>query len=237
MGCKRRSPGRKGGLAPGMDGRCRWNIGWPGTGRPGAERCPIGCPGCTVARGCTGAKYTGRGPVCGVITRRGGGTAAAGLCAVGGADAAGAEVTGGRGTFATTGGATGAAACGGGAGVAGGTGGRSADGLSITGATNFGAGAGAGCSTGAGTTAVTGLAATGTTGLGGTGGAGFATGGGTEISVVAFLLMAFSTSPGLEILERSILVLISSATPPLDLDFSAAAFSTSPWKCLRTRST
>jgi len=69
----RRSPGRSGGRAPGADGRAvRWNIGCPGTGRPGAGR--GGAPGAGI-----GALYTGRGPVCGMIMRRGGGTGAAGL--------------------------------------------------------------------------------------------------------------------------------------------------------------
>ena len=50
--------------------------------------------------------------------------------------------------------------------------------------------------------------------------------------------MALSTSPGLEILERSILVLISSGAAALERAFSVeAALSDSPWKCLRTRST
>src|SRR5438105_9909612 len=119
VGCMgRRSPGRNGGRAPGAPaaaGRGRWKIGWPGTGRPGAARfargrCPIGCPGCTVAAleaVFCGAAYTGRGPVCGVITRRAGsedavdvgrtavfavalgaGGAAARTCSAGGAAAA-----------------------------------------------------------------------------------------------------------------------------------------------------
>jgi hypothetical protein len=50
----------------------RWKIGCPGTGRPGAGR--GGAPGAGI-----GALYTGRGPVCGMIMRRGGGTGAVGL--------------------------------------------------------------------------------------------------------------------------------------------------------------
>jgi hypothetical protein len=49
VGCiGRRSPGRSGGRGPpGTDGRWRWKIGWPGTGRPGAGLDAIGTPGCT----------------------------------------------------------------------------------------------------------------------------------------------------------------------------------------------
>jgi len=63
-------------------------MGCPGTGRPGAGR--IGAPACAVggAGGLIGALYTGRGPVCGTITR------GKGVCARGGA-AAGLAVTGG----------------------------------------------------------------------------------------------------------------------------------------------
>lgn len=247
VGCNLRSPGRKAGLAPGIEGRGRWKIGCPGTGRPGAERCPIGCPGCTVARGWTGAKYTGRGPVWGVITRRTGGGGVAGFCIAGGATAAGVEaaVAGGRDTAFTGGaaGITGAACAGGTCGgeASGGAGFSAPAGLSEAGVSGIGfsetgaagLGGGAGCSTAAG---AAGLAAAGITGLAGAGAACFATGGGA-ISVVVFL-MALSTSPGLEILERSILVLISSGAAALERAFSVeAALSDSPWKCLRTRST
>ena len=80
VGCiGRRSPGRSGGRDPGAAGRgVRWKIGCPGTGRPGAGR--IGAPG-----GGTGALYTGRGPVCGMIMR---GCGVAGIGGFGGADGA-----------------------------------------------------------------------------------------------------------------------------------------------------
>jgi hypothetical protein len=111
VGCiGRRSPGRKGGRAPGAmgapgalkvpgapagpddcPGRGRWNMGCPRTGRP--VRFPIGAEdGGWGARGGGGggAVYTGRGPVCGTIMRRGGGwpgkggrTPGAGLWAAG----------------------------------------------------------------------------------------------------------------------------------------------------------
>ena len=53
-------------------------------------------------------------------------------------------------------------------------------------------------------------------------------------SGVVCLLMAFSTSPGLEIFERSILGLISAAAGALR--FSAALASAAFAKCLRTLS-
>src|SRR5450755_256907 len=73
VGCiGRRSPGRNGGRAdPGAWGRAvRWKIGWPGTGRPGTGR-EIEL-GAGAAGGASGALYTGRGPVCGMIIRGGG---------------------------------------------------------------------------------------------------------------------------------------------------------------------
>jgi hypothetical protein len=84
---------------------------------------------------------------------------------------------------------------------------------------------GVGCSA---TTGAAGFAATGATGFAGGGGTGLATGGAGISAVVC--LIAFSTSPGLEILERSILVLISSAAAAeRRRDFSVeAAFSDSP---------
>jgi hypothetical protein len=49
--------------------------------------------------------------------------------------------------------------------------------------------------------------------------------------------MALSTSPGLEIFERSILVLIPAGSEEEADVFAFAGFSSPPAKCLRTRST
>ena len=77
VGCgPRRSPGRIGGrcwplgVAP---GRGRWKMGLPRSG--------ITCRGVVLAAGRAGAEYTGRGPVCGTIRRRGGAAGAAGCIA------------------------------------------------------------------------------------------------------------------------------------------------------------
>src|SRR5579864_6337878 len=79
VGCiGRRSPGRsgpRGAPTPGVAGRGRWKIGWPGTGRPGAGRAVPIAPACAAGaagRG-GGALYTGRGPVWGTIMRGAGG--------------------------------------------------------------------------------------------------------------------------------------------------------------------
>ena len=200
-----------------------------------------GAPG-----GGTGALYTGRGPVCGMIMRGGGAIGAAGLdgaglcicatlprafwaggCAVGGAlptGAAGVATRGGRaiagGGALATGGAAGVVAAGGVAKTLGGIttteGGRyvaaTEAGVTILGAGEAGVGAGA-FAAGLGGTAF------GNTGAAGafaspdgvvTGG--LAAGRATGCSVASFCwVMARSTSPGREICERSILVLISSS--------------------------
>src|SRR3979490_1786446 len=141
----RRSPGRRGGRAPGADcgGRERWKIGFPGSGRPGAGRD-------TAPAEAIGAFDAGRGPVWGMMTRGGA------LAAIGGLDAAACNCDG----CAVGGGATGVCAAGaagrggiataaGGAGL--GLGGATAVGLGVTiaaggrdaateaGVTNFGA--------------------------------------------------------------------------------------------------
>ncbi len=68
-------------------------MGWPGTGRPGCARKADGGGGTMTGGG--GAEYTGRGPVCGMITRRGGGTP--GLAPKGGAACGGAPCGGAAG--------------------------------------------------------------------------------------------------------------------------------------------
>jgi len=235
VGCiGRRSPGRSGGRgapAPcGPCGRGRWKIGCPGTGRPGAGRIvPAGALVCAAGVGATGrggALYTGRGPVCGTIILGAGGCGAADT--VGGAGRGTGGVTGITGDVeaaiggAAGGGATTAAAGGGGgaagrtggattAGAAGtGGGGAGTAGFSVAGATTVGrAGAGDG---GAATVAGAAGFTTGGTivgfGVAG-GGAGFA-GCGTAAASF-FCVIALSTSPGREMWDRSILVLISSS--------------------------
>jgi len=96
----------------GAAGRGRWNIGWPGTGRPGTERPCIGRAAEVLgdgapeeaagALGRMGALYTGRGPVCGMITRGAGELGAAGAA---GLAATGAGVTEAAGGAAAGGGA------------------------------------------------------------------------------------------------------------------------------------
>lgn len=85
----------------------------------------------------------------------------------------------------------------------------------------------------AGATGVAGLA----TGFVATGaaGAGLAAGGGGA-GASTFLRIAAKTSPGFEIFERSILVLISSAPPRAVLSSLLAAPLPCPEKCRRTRS-
>jgi hypothetical protein len=179
--------------------------------------------------------YTGRGPVCGTIMRGAGGC---GGPATGGGGTGGRVATGGAGggTGATTGGATGfstgaATTAGGGGGTTKGRGGAATGAAGgVGGATGFSGGAiTAGRTGGAagvdeiagrgGGAAGVGEIAGGTAGFGGAGGAtaGLATiggGAGGRIGAAAasfFWVMAFSTSPGREMWERSILVLISSS--------------------------
>jgi hypothetical protein len=232
----RRSPGRsgRGGPPPGVIGRGRWKIGCPGTGRPGAGRIvPAGDPvGAMDATGATGrgggALYTGRGPVCGTIMRGAGGcggpetTGGAGGrgAATGGWGAADAEIVGATGD---AGGATIAAGGGVGRGAATGpaveaeiagavgatlvafsatggtTAGRGAIGVAVGAETEGTPGGGVGRATGG---ATTGLATT-------AGGDAGRTGAGAAASF--FCVIAFSTSPGREMCDKSILVLISSS--------------------------
>lgn len=238
----RRSPGRRGGRAPGTPGRGRWKIGCPGTGRPGAGRAAaLGAAG-----DCGGALYTGRGPVWGTITRRCGGVGAADVAGLVGGVAAGA---GGAAWAAGADGAEASAVCGGALGPEG----------RCTGPTTTGEAAGAGA-TGGGTTEAGGRGC-GTTNLGCGGGAagglaagGWAGAGGADVATAGSfstgvgatgrgraatgaaccLLINFRTSPGLEIWERSILVLISSASARARVLFDAACDSAARRKCART---
>jgi hypothetical protein len=176
---------------------------------------PIGARGSMGGGvGRSGALYTGRGPVCGTIIRGTGGVAT-GRGVTGAAGGALAEMVGGAA-------AGGTCAAGGGAGRAGGA---------TTGAEGTGGGGAAGGAT-TGRTATTGGAAGGgaTTGAaGGGGGTGFGTGGmttagfsGGGAAASFFCVIAFSTSPGREMCERSILVLISSSPrSPRGLDLPA----------------
>ncbi|HTT24036.1 MAG TPA: hypothetical protein VMG82_34240 [Candidatus Sulfotelmatobacter sp.] len=234
VGCMgRRSPGRSGGRgAPtpaGPCGRGRWKIGCPGTGRPGAGRIvPAGTLVCAAGAGATGrggALYTGRGPVCGTIILGAGGCGAADAVGGVGRGAGGvtgitgdAEAAGGGATTAAAGGGGGAAARTGGATTAGAAGaaggGAGTAGFSVAGATTVGrAGAGdGGAATGVGAAVgAAGFTAGGTIvgfGVAG-GGAGF--GGGGTAAASFFCVIALSTSPGREMCDRSILVLISSS--------------------------
>jgi hypothetical protein len=176
----------------------------------------MGTPGCTGGgAGRSGALYTGRGPVCGTIIRGGGG-GAAGRAAIGADGGALAE---------TTGGATAAGTCGGGA--TGRTGGVAAGDTVPGDDAAGGATAGRGATTGAAGGAVTAAAGSATVGLvaggattgrltpagrvaaGACGAPGRAGAAGAAASF--FCVIAFSTSPGREMFDRSILVLISSS--------------------------
>jgi hypothetical protein len=189
--------------------------------------------------------YTGRGPVCGTIMR-GRGVCGAGALDAAGLAAIGAEGAAGGGAAMAAGGA--ASATGGVAG--GGTGGRGAAGITggaeaatgggVTGgagAVNVGRGVGVGTTSrggiaaglGGGVTAglaagTLGAAAAGLVSIGGGGIAGRA----GATGACCFARIAFSTSPGLEMWERSILVLISSESTRL-----ARAARPALWASLR----
>ncbi len=191
---------------------------------------PTGAPACTVGGGGAGrgggALYTGRGPVCGTIMRGAGvcGAAATGgaagrgvLGATGAAGDAEAAIDGVAGADGVTTAAGGGAGRGDGATTVGGAGGTGTAGFSAAGGTIAGRAAIAGvcgAETGAcgadvaaGTAGFAGGATT--VGLGGAGG-GAGRGGGAAAASF-FWVMAFSTSPGREMCDRSILVFISSS--------------------------
>src|SRR3954462_1477027 len=95
-----------------------------------------------------------------------------------------------------------------------------------------GVGAAAGGVAAEGFTTTVGLAALGAGAAGGFTAAGF---GGAGAGSAVCLRMALSTSPGFEILERSILVLMPGASLEAD-DFAFEGCSSPAAKCLRTRS-
>jgi hypothetical protein len=175
---------------------------------------PIGTPGCTgggTAR--IGALYTGLGPVCGTIIRGAGGGGAVGR--TGAETAEGAEVeteAGAEGMCVDGGGVTGRGGATAVVVAAGATmTGRAAGG----GATATGGGGGVGLITG-GATVVGRLTAAGGTaaslsGAGGTTGGATARGAGGGATASFFWVIALRTSPGREMFERSIFVLISSS--------------------------
>jgi len=236
VGCiGRRSPGRsgRGGPPPGVIGRGRWKIGCPGTGRPGAGRMvpagdAVGDMDATgaIGRG-GGALYTGRGPVCGTIMRGAGGcggpaTTGGRGAATGGCGAADAEIVG---AAVDAGGAIAAAGGGVGRGVATGAAveaeidgavGVTLAGFSARGAATAGRAGGI-----TGVAVAAGIEGTPGGGVGRAAGgatAGFATtagGAGGRIGAGAaasfFCVIALSTSPGREMFDKSILVLISSS--------------------------
>jgi hypothetical protein len=239
------------GRPPGICGRGRWKIGLPGSGRPGAVRvcmdegCPwlacdgmgrraIGVPGCGAA-GAVGAKYTGRGPVCGTIIRRNGTPdetgRGAGVCADG---RAASPPVGGGGATVETDGRCATALAGGTAAVAGAEcGGAMRAGVWLTGDATGGATGGAACGAAAGWVGAGGACTT----CAAAAGAVLVSGGAAECAAnggLAVCWIAFSTSPGLEIFDRSILVLISSSVRAfVSLGLAASAC---PAKCWRTRS-
>jgi len=236
VGCMgRRSPGRsgRGGPPPGVIGRGRWKIGCPGTGRPGAGRMvPAGDEvGDMDATGATGrgggALYTGRGPVCGTIMRGAGGcggpaTTGGRGAAAGGWGAADAEIVGAAGgdggvtTEAGEGVGRGGAATGaaveaeidGAVGVT--LAGFSARGAATAGRaggiTGVAVAAGIEGTPGGGVGRANGGA---TAGLATNAGGAGRTGAGAAASF--FCVIALSTSPGREMFDKSILVLISSS--------------------------
>lgn len=199
-----------------LPGRGRWKIGCPGTGRPGTER--IGAPASAVGEaGLGGALYTGRGPVWGTIMRgdgvceRGGATGAAGFAATtgGGTADGGATETGGAACATVVVAAVGWPGRAGTGMVAGGA----ADGWVTGGEGTENVGlivAGGRITLGGGTAAEVGGAGAFTAGADGEAATTGRTGGAATLAGACCLRIAFRTSPGLEILERSILVLISS---------------------------
>ena len=212
-------------------------MGCPGTGRPGVGRGLVADCWPACARGWDGAEggawYTGRGPVCGTIMRglgAAGCAGAEGATGFAGADATGdGACTGGRatgicglgavgrlGSELTGGGGTGGRGDGCGVGVVAaaaeccvGVGGAATGGLTVAGVITLGAGGGVAGLGGAETGAFAAGAAGFTSGVGGWG-TGGRTGGGATAD--CFWLIALRTSPGFEMWDRSILVLMPSTS-------------------------
>jgi len=199
-----------------------------------------------------GAAAAGGAGAVGVETLAGGAPAAAGTVgrAVGGGattvrGGAGGTPADADGAAGDVVGAAGGAALAGAAGGAGGAGGRiiGAGGRTVCGVMNRGAGAGgsgvgagfggaggAGVAVGA---AAAGLASTGAAGFGGTAVGRGAAGGGAA-AACCFCVMSFRTSPGFEMCERSIFVLISSDSRPDGRAPLLDAASAADLKCART---
>lgn len=179
--------------------------------------------------------YTGRGPVCGTIMRGAGGCG--GAAGADGRDGAIVELGGAAGEALAVGAGAETVVAGGGGGT-GGTAGRATGGTTAAGVLTAGFSIGAGGAgratgaTGAGGCTATGAAAAGggacgviagfggvTGGAGvtagrvvtGAGGAGFGGAGGGAAAASFRCVMALRTSPGREMCDRSILVLISSS--------------------------
>ena len=180
---------------------------------------PIGTPGCTGGgAGRKGALYTGLGPVCGTIMRGTGSGGAVGRVGLELVVAADAETDGGAaggGICAAGGGVTGRAggattgvdACGG---TATGETARVVDGVLADTAEGGGAGFVGGGATVVGRLTPAGRAAAGfSAGVCAGGAAGRGGAGGAAASF--FCVIALNTSPGREMFDRSILVLISSS--------------------------
>jgi len=238
----------------GCPGTGRPGIGRFAIGRPAIGRCDApACGACVDAAGLIGALYTGRGPVCGTIIRGGGacgrttvsspavdgstgdavpaGAVLAGASACVEVDDGGAGGCGAAGGCVTTGAD---ALCGAFGGAGGGT---VKVGLTgVVGTTNFGAGggvSGAGGTTVAGPLeTVVGAAAFVSTCGGTTAGRGGAVMAGEDAAGCCLLIIAFRTSPGREMFDKSILVLISSDSGRLareDLPVGCASLVARKW--------
>ncbi len=208
-------------------------MGCPRTGRPGAGRSlpAVGALPAALAAGRLGAWYTGRGPVCGVITRRAGALGAAGLAAALGGVAGGGAGVGGF-----------AGACVAGAvpttvaGAAGGATGRFTSGAPAAAVAAAARGSGPAGAPAAGATPGLAPGAAAAAGFAAALAAGLT---GPPSARTVCRVMAFSTSPGLEIPDRSILVFSSpgigrALLAALRAALSDAAAAACARKCART---
>ena len=206
-------------------------IGWPGFGAPG-RACAVGAAGCVLAAGCCGMDAG--------ITEIGASTGKAGSASAAG----GGATTGASGVTSSSADAAWISATS----STGGSGARAASGPLYTG--RAGASAGGLIRRGAGTSGAAGAGGAGAAGLTVTGGAGFGIGfaddAGTAIGFGSgfgsgragaeaccfFASSSFSTSPGLETWDQSILVSIPSAARPAVL--AEAEELPPPVMCART---